>query len=96
MRIETEEYMTIQRREEVRAEARKLRKQFLRYKEAKETRYIAKKYFRLQDAADLFSIGISKTRELAEEADAVYKVDGMVLINIELFEAHLETFRVWK
>lgn len=64
--------------------------------EAKETRYIAKKYFRLQEAADLFSIGVSKTRELAEDAGAVYKVDGMVLVNIELFEAHLETFRVWR
>lgn len=64
--------------------------------EAKQTRYIAKKYFRLQETADLFSIGINKTRELAEEAEAVYKVDGMVLINIELFEKHLETYRVWR
>lgn len=32
--------------------------------EAKETRYIAKKYFRLQEAADLFSIGISKTIQM--------------------------------
>ena len=64
--------------------------------ESKQTKHIAKKYFRLQEAADLFSIGISKTRELAEDAEAVYKVDGMVLINIELFEEYLETFRVWK
>lgn len=64
--------------------------------ESKQTQYIAKKYFRLQEAADLFSIGINKTRELAEDAEAVYKVDGMVLINIELFERYLETFRVWK
>ena len=31
MKIETEEYMTIERREAVKAEARKLRRQFLRY-----------------------------------------------------------------
>lgn len=28
---------------------------------------------------------IRKVRELAEEADAIYKVDSVVLVNIELF-----------
>ena len=34
MKVEVDEYMDIERRETVKAEARKLRKQFLRYKEA--------------------------------------------------------------
>ena len=34
MKVEEDEYMDIERRETVKAEARKLRKQFLRYKEA--------------------------------------------------------------
>lgn len=34
MQLEQEEYMNIERRETIQAEARKLRKQFLRYKEA--------------------------------------------------------------
>ena len=84
MRIETEEYMTIQRREEVRAEARKLRKQFLRYKEAEIvysmqhdfiTYRMGQEYYglgekpmiRLQECAELYSIGLNKTREMAEE-----------------------------
>lgn len=62
--------------------------------ESKLTRYIAKKYFRLQECAELYSIGLNKTRELAEEAEAIYKVDAVVLVNIELFEKYLETFRV--
>ena len=62
--------------------------------EEKLTKYIAKKYFRLQECADLYSIGLTKTRELAEEAGAIYKVDGMVLVNIELFEKNLELYRV--
>ena len=56
MRIETEEYMTIQRREEVRAEARKLRKQFLRYKEAE----------------IVYSMQHKKLLELADRAGALY------------------------
>lgn len=62
--------------------------------EEKLTRYISKKFFRLQECAELYSIGLNKTRELAEEAEAIYKVDGMVLVNIEIFEKYLETFRV--
>ena len=62
--------------------------------ESKLTKYIAKKYFRLQECAELYSIGMNKTRELAEEAEAIYKVDSLVLVNIELFERYLETFRV--
>lgn len=64
--------------------------------ESKLTKYVAKKFFRLQECADLYSIGINKTRELAEEAEATYKVDGMVLINTELFERYLESFRVMR
>lgn len=59
MRIETEEYMTIQRREEVRAEARKLRKQFLRYKEAE----------------IVYSMQHKKLLELADRAGALYRID---------------------
>ena len=69
MRIETEEYMTIQRREEVRAEARKLRKQFLRYKEAE----------------IVYSMQHKKLLELADRAGALYRIDGYVLINREIF-----------
>ncbi len=78
MRIETEEYMTIQRREEVRAEARKLRKQFLRYKEAE----------------IVYSMQHKKLMELADRAGALYRIDGYVLINREIFDAYLERFHM--
>lgn len=80
MKIETEEYLIIRRREEVKAEARKLRKQFFRYKEAE----------------IVYSFQHKKLLEQADKAGAIYKVDGMVLVNVELFEVHLENFRVWR
>ena len=43
--------------------------------EAKETRYIAKKYFRLQEAADLFSIGISKTIQMVPKVRLTWRAD---------------------
>ena len=76
MKIETEEYMTIERRQEVADKARKLRRQFLRYKEAEV----------------VYSIQHKKLIELADEAGAIYKVDGYVLINRDIFDEYFEQF----
>ena len=76
MKIETEEYMTIERRQEVSDKARKLRRQFLRYKEAEV----------------VYSIQHKKLIELADEAGAIYKVDGYVLINRDIFDEYFEQF----
>ena len=65
MKVEEDEYMDIERRETVKAEARKLRKQFLRYKEAE----------------IVYSIQHKKLLELADKAGALYRIDGYVLIN---------------
>lgn len=78
MRVETENYMNIERRETVRAEARKLRKQFLRYKEAE----------------IVYSMQHKKILELADRAGALYRIDGYVLINREIFDAYLEQFHM--
>lgn len=76
MKVEVDEYMDIERRETVKAEARKLRKQFLRYKEAE----------------IVYSIQHKKLLELADKAGALYRIDGYVLINREIFDAYLERF----
>lgn len=78
MKIETEEYMTIERRESVKAEARKLRRQFLRYKEAE----------------IIYSMQHKKILELADRAGALYRIDGYVLINRDIFDAYLEQFHM--
>ena len=78
MKIETEEYMTIERRESVKAEARKLRRQFLRYKEAE----------------IVYSMQHKKILELADRAGALYRLDRYVLINRDIFDAYLERFHM--
>lgn len=58
-----------------------------------ETKKIAKKFVRYPEGAAKYSIGLTKFQALAKEAKAVYKVDGLALVNCELFEKFLETFR---
>ena len=58
-----------------------------------ETKKYAMKFVRYQEGAEKYSIGITKFQELAKEAKAVYKVDKIALVNCEIFEKFLETFR---
>ena len=57
-------------------------------KDVEKTKKIAKKFVRYQEGAELYSIGLTKFQELAKEAKAVY------LVNCEIFEKSLETFRI--
>lgn len=52
-----------------------------------------KKFVRYQEGAEKYSIGLTKFQELAKEARAVYKIDKIALVNCEIFEKYLETFR---
>ena len=69
-------YYDIIRRSEVKEESRKLRRMFLRYKEAEV----------------VYSIQHRKLLELAGKAGAIYRIDGTVLINRDIFEEYLEQF----
>lgn len=55
---------------------RKLRRQFLRYKEAE----------------IVYSLTHRKLLEMADEAGAIYRIDGYVLINRDIFDQYLEQF----
>lgn len=59
---------------------------------AMETMDKRKKFVRYQEGAELYSIGLSKFKQLAKEAKATYKVDKIALVNLEKFEKFLETF----
>ena len=67
-------YFDIVRRSEIKEENRRLRRLFLRYKEAEL----------------VYSIQHKKLLELAGKAGAIYRIDGTVLINREIFEDYLE------
>ena len=45
------------------------------------------------EGAEKYSLGLTKFQALAKEAKAVYKIDKVALVNCEIFEKYLETFR---
>ena len=47
-----------------------------------------------KEAEIVYSISHKKLLELADKAGAIYRIDGYVLINREIFEAYLERFHM--
>ena len=72
----TKAYYELKKRNDVRESAKRLRRQFLRYK----------------DAEIVYSITHKKLLELAGKAGAIYRMDGTVLINRDIFDDYLERF----
>ena len=62
-------------------------------KDVEKTKQLAKKCVRYPEGAQRYSLGLTKFQELAKEAKAVYKIDKIALVNCEIFEKYLETFR---
>ena len=58
------------------------------------TKVNKKKFVRYKEGAEIYSIGQTTFERMAKDANAVYKVGKMVLVNCELFEKYLETFKV--
>lgn len=69
-------YKPITSMKEVPEQLRKLRRQYLRY----------------QQAEIIYSISHKKLLELASDAGAIYRIDGTVLINRDIFDTYLERF----
>ena len=61
--------------------------------DVEDTALYAKKFVSYEESAKKYSMGLSKFQSLAREAKATYKVDKLVLVNCDLFEKYLETFR---
>ncbi len=53
-----------------------------------------KKFVRYKEGHELYSMGMNKFQQLARDAKAVYKIDKLVLVNCEILDRYLETFRV--
>ena len=54
-----------------------------------------KRFVRYKEGAEMYSMCQSKFERLAKEAKAIYKVDKLVLVNCDIFEEYLETFRLY-
>ena len=42
----------------------------------------------------MYSMGLSKFQQLARDAGACYKLGQMVLVNLDILDEYLETFRI--
>lgn len=52
------------------------------------------KFVRYKEGKAIYGISEHKFMELAKDAGAVYKLNGICLVNTEIFEKYLETFRI--
>lgn len=59
----------------------------------KAIKYGKKKFVRYEEGAKIYSMGLHSFQELAKDADAVYHIKRIVLVNTELIDEYLETFR---
>ena len=55
--------------------------------------YGRKKFVRYEEGAKMYSMGLHTFQELAKEAGAVYHVKRIVLVNTDLINEYLETFK---
>ena len=53
-----------------------------------------KRFVRYKEGAELYSMCQSKFEDMAKDAGAVYKLNKLVLVNCDIFEEYLETFRI--
>ena len=53
-----------------------------------------KRFVRYPEGAELYSMGMTKFQELAKEAGAIYKVNKLVLVNLDILDEYLETFHL--
>ena len=53
-----------------------------------------KKFVRYQEGADIYSMSVRKFQDLAKDAGAINKVGKMALVNCEIFDQYMETFKL--
>lgn len=54
-----------------------------------------KRFVRYKEGAEMYSMCQTKFEKMAKEAKATYKLDKLVLVNCDIFEEYLETFRLF-
>lgn len=53
-----------------------------------------KRLVRYKEGAEMYSMGMNKFQTLAKDAGAILKIDRMVLVDLNLLDQYLESFRV--
>lgn len=63
-------------------------------KEGKKVEKIKKRFVRYKEGAELYSMSERKFMDLAKDAKATYKINQVVLVNCDILEEYLESFRI--
>jgi len=53
-----------------------------------------KKYVRYQEGAEIYSVSEQSFRRLAKEAQAIYKIRNITLVNVAEFDKYIKTFKI--
>ena len=53
-----------------------------------------KRFVSYKEGAELYSMSQPKFEQLAKDAGAIYKLNKLVLVNVDIFEEYLESFRI--
>lgn len=52
------------------------------------------KFVRYEEGAKMYHMGLTKFQQLAKDAKACYKLNQLVLVNLEILDEYMETFRI--
>ena len=53
-----------------------------------------KRSVRYKEGAEMYSMGMNKFQEIAKDASAILKIDRLVLVDLDVLDQYLESFRV--
>ena len=53
-----------------------------------------KRLVRYKEGAEMYSMGMNKFQTLAKDAGAILKIDRLVLVDLDVLDQYLESFRV--
>ena len=53
-----------------------------------------KRFVRYQEGAEMYSMSLSKFQQVAKDAKACYKMNRLVLVNLDILDEYLETFHI--
>lgn len=54
----------------------------------------SKRFVRYSEGAEMYSMSVSKFMQIAKDAKACYKVNQLVLVNLDIIDEYLETFHI--
>ena len=53
-----------------------------------------KRFVRYPEGAEMYSTSLAKFQQLAKDAKACYKMNRLVLVNLDILDEYLETFHI--